>query len=79
MDETWSVVTTASGMVNARIITGRLESEGIPTRLKYDVAGSLYAVTIDGLGAVEIMVSTCDFERAISILSESYEDFEGEC
>jgi YD repeat-containing protein len=79
MDEAWPVVMTASGMVNAKIITGRLEAEGIVTRLKYDIAGSLYAVTVDGLGAVDILVSAGDLARAREILAASYEDLdEGE-
>jgi hypothetical protein len=73
MDEVWQVVMTASGMVNARIVTGRLEAEGIPTCLKYDVAGSLYAVTVDGLGAVEILVSAYDLTRAREVLAASYD------
>jgi hypothetical protein len=73
MDETWQVVMTASGMLNAKIITGRLEAEGIPTCLKYDVAGSIYAVTVDGLGAVEILVSAEDLTRAREVLAASYD------
>ena len=52
--EDWGVVTAASGLTNARIITGRLETEGIPTRLRYEAAGAIYAITIDGLGEVKI-------------------------
>lgn len=74
MDEAWRTVMTASGMVNAKIVTGRLEAEGIPTHLKYDVAGSLYAVTIDGLGAVEILVPAEELDRAREVLAASYED-----
>ncbi len=74
MDEPWRTVMTASGMVNAKIVTGRLEAEGISTHLKYDVAGSLYAVTIDGLGAVDILVPAEELDRAREVLAASYED-----
>jgi hypothetical protein len=78
MDETaadfWEAVTTASGMTQANIIVGRLESEGIPTKLYYDAAGAIYAVTIDGLGEVRILVPVNDWEKAKEILSRSYDE-----
>jgi hypothetical protein len=72
----WEVIATASGLTQARIICGRIESEGIPTQLKYEAAGSIYAITIDGLGAVRILVPTADHERAKELLSRSYEEDE---
>jgi len=42
-DEKWEVVFTASGMTQANIILGRLTTEDIPTRIKYDAAGPIYA------------------------------------
>ena len=77
MDEiTWRVVSATSGMTNARIITGRLETEGIPTRLQYEAAGAIYAITIDGLGEVKILVPDTDLERARQILAQSYDEEE---
>ena len=80
MDETeavfWEEVVTASGMTQANIITGRLESEGIPTKLQYEAAGAIYAITIDGLGEVRILVPVADWERAKEVLSHSYDDGE---
>lgn len=73
-DETWNVVYTASGMTQAKIITGRLETEGIPTRLKYEAAGTIYAVTVDGLGEVKILVPAEDLDRAGTILNQSYDE-----
>lgn len=70
----WEAVATASGMTQANIITGRLQSEGIPTKLNYEAAGTIYAVTIDGLGEVRILVPIADWERAREILSRSYDD-----
>ena len=80
MDETdavfWEAVATASGKTQANIITGRLESEGIPTKLHYEAAGAIYAITIDGLGEVQILVPVADWERARMILSRSYDEGE---
>jgi YD repeat-containing protein len=73
-DDPWSVVFTASGMTQAKIITGRLETEGIPTRLKYEAAGTIYAITINGLGEVKILVPAEDLVRAGDILAQSYDE-----
>jgi hypothetical protein len=72
----WEAVATASGMAQANIIAGRLTSEGIPTKLRYEAAGAIYAVTVDGLGEVRILVPVADWERAREILSHSYDDGE---
>jgi len=73
-DVLWVVIATAAGMTQANIIVGRLESEGIPTKLHYEAAGSIYAITIDGLGEVRILVPAADRERTKEVLSRSYED-----
>ena len=73
-DNSWSVVFTASGMTQANIITGRLETEGIATRLKYEAAGPIYAITINGLGEVKVLVPEETLARALAILEQSYEE-----
>ncbi|MCX5837655.1 MAG: DUF2007 domain-containing protein [Deltaproteobacteria bacterium] len=73
-DDLWEVVATASGMTQANIIVGRLESDGIRTRLRYEAAGPIYGITIDGLGEVGILVPVPDWERAKELLSRSYEE-----
>lgn len=70
----WEAIATASGMIQANIIRGRLESQGIATRLRYEAVGSIYAVTVDGLGEVRILVPSADSERARELLSRSYDD-----
>ena len=75
-DGLWEVVAAAAGMTQANIIRGRLESEGIPTQLRYEAAGTIYAITVDGLGEVRILVPVPDWERAKELLSRSYEDGE---
>jgi hypothetical protein len=73
-DDLWEVAATTSGMTQAKIIAGRLESEEIPTQLRYESVGSVYAITVDGLGEVRILVPASDLERAKEILSRSYND-----
>ena len=60
-------VCTAKYM-EAQIIKGRLESEGIPVLLRYESAGLIYGLTIDGLGEVKIMVPQRLAEEAKEIL-----------
>jgi hypothetical protein len=60
-------VRTAKYM-EAQIIKGRLESEGIPVLLSYESAGLVYGLTIDGLGEVKIMVPKRLAEEAKEIL-----------
>ena len=73
-DDLWEVVATASGMTQANLITGRLASDGIRTRLRYEAAGTIYAITVDGLGEVKILVPAPDWERAKEFLCRSYDD-----
>ena len=60
-------VRTAKYM-EAQIIKGRLESEGIPVLLSYESAGLIYGSTVDGLGEVKIMVPQHLAEEAKEIL-----------
>ena len=60
-------VRTAKYM-EAQIIKGRLESEGIPVLLSYESLGLIYGLTIDGLGEVKIMVPKHLAEEAKEIL-----------
>jgi hypothetical protein len=75
-DDKWVVVYVASGMINANIIVGRLESEDIPVKLRYDVVGAIYGLTLDGLGEVKVMVPSRYVLRAEEILTRFYEDEE---
>ncbi len=75
MDEDkWERAYTASGITNANIVVGRLETEGIPTRLKYEAVGAIYAITIDGLGEVDVLVPANCLEKAREVLSQTYDD-----
>ena len=50
------VIDTIQGELAAQIIKSHLESEGIPVLLKYESAGVVYGLTIDGVGEVKILV-----------------------
>jgi hypothetical protein len=54
--------------MEAQVIKGRLESEGIPVLLSYESAGLVYGITVDGLGEVKVMVPKRLAEEAKEIL-----------
>gem|GEM_PF-1110767 len=46
----------AAGEMEAHLIKGMLESDGIPCLLKSNAAPSAHMFTVDGMGEVEVMV-----------------------
>ena len=69
------IVYRAAGMVNARIITGRLQAEGIPARLQYEAIGVIsYSLDVDGLGEVKIFVPESFANQAKEILSQRFDE-----
>ncbi len=62
------VVMVAYGRMQAQIIKSKLESEGIPVALQFEAAGELYGISIDGLGAVNILVPESELEKARKLL-----------
>jgi hypothetical protein len=72
----WEVVARAAGMAEANLIVGRLASDGVPAQIRYEAAGQIYAITVDGLGEVRILVPAEQWERAREILSRSYAEGE---
>ncbi len=63
----------ASGDKEALVIKGLLESDGIWCSLESDVPHSVFPLEVDGLGAVRIMVSEEDAQRAIELIA-SYQE-----
>ncbi len=73
-EESWQVVHVTSGVIKARIIEGRLEAEGIPVRLQYEPIGQIYAITVDGLGEVKVLVPEQWVEHALRVLAKEYSE-----
>ena len=63
-----AVVYTANGEMEAHGIRTALEAAEIPVHLNFEAAAKLYAVTVDGLGAVKIMVPLDRLEEARAII-----------
>lgn len=57
-------VAVVEGMVEAEIIKSKLESFGIACFLKFESAGRLFGITMNGLGEVKVMVSSENFSEA---------------
>ncbi len=62
-------VHTAHGQLQAHVIKGKLESEGIPVLLQYE--SQVFAVTIDGLGEVRILVPEQLADKARKIIART--------
>ena len=58
-------VAVVEGMVEAEIIKSKLESFGISCFLKFESAGRLFGITMNGLGEVKIMVPPEHFSEAM--------------
>ena len=64
-------VFTASGELEAQQIQGFLEAAGIATQLRGEALRKTHGLTVDGLGRVEILVSSGDEERARQLLASA--------
>jgi hypothetical protein len=71
-------VHTADNLPEAEIVKGRLEFEGIPAILKYESAGMVIGVTVDGLGQIDVQVPEAYQKRALEILSRKESDYPSE-
>ncbi len=61
--------------LQAQIVKGRLECEGVPAMLRYEGAGLIYGITVDGLGEARVMVPEDLVEQAETILADQeYEE-----
>lgn len=58
----------ASGELEAQVIKGLLESNGIRCILKSDAASSVHAFTVDGMGEVKVAVLEAMADRARQII-----------
>lgn len=64
-------VFVASGEIEAQQIHAFLESEGIEAILRGESLRKTHGLTIDGLGAVQILVRDTDEQRARALLTEA--------
>ena len=67
-------VRTCQGIDLAQIYRSKLEAADIPVLLKYESAGLVFGLTVDGLGRVEILVPQDCAEEAEILLADLSED-----
>jgi len=65
---------SVQGEMTAQVITGLLDSEGIEAMMRSHQTFSALPFTVDGMGAVRIMVRQEDFEKAKRVLKEYRHD-----
>jgi hypothetical protein len=65
----FEVVFTANGECEAHAIRAALVAAGIPTEIRMEAAQQLFAVTVDGLGAVRVMVPAERAEEARAVIA----------
>jgi Putative prokaryotic signal transducing protein len=73
----WVVVAIVS-FLEAEVMRGKLESEGIPCLLQREAAGSVFGITIGPLGEVRVLVPEPLADRAYDLLNENEVDDENE-
>jgi hypothetical protein len=68
----WKLLTKLYGMLDAQMLAGRLEAEGIPTQMWQEGAGKAYGLTVGQLGEVHVLVPEAEWERARAIEAADY-------
>lgn len=74
----WEIVAKAPGFAAATIVAGRLQAEGVPTRVWQEGAGQAIGLTIGILGTGFVAVPEEYAEQAQQILSETAEVWDDE-
>ncbi len=70
--EEWVLVDTCAGQLQAELVRGLLEAQGIQVWLNQAGAAHAYAMTVGSMGRVEVLVPSGDSERAERTLDEYY-------
>ncbi len=71
-EEEWVLVDKVQGQLQAEIIRGLLEAQGIMVWINPQGAARAYAVSVGTLGAVELLVPSSSAEEAKAILEAYY-------
>ena len=64
-------VFVANGQIQAQQVRSFLEADGIETVLRGESLSKTHALTLDGLGKVEVLVSEADEQRARDLLASA--------
>jgi len=66
-----TTVHVTQGLLRAQVFKTKLEAAGIPVLLKYESAGPVIGITVDGLGEVRVLVPTRYADEARTLLEEA--------
>ena len=78
MEEKWEVVEMVQGQLQAEILRGLLEAQGVKVWLNQEGAGAAYGINVGPLGTVEILVPTSAVDQARQVLDAYFAgDFAG--
>ena len=72
--EGFEVVYRASGMMEAEVVRGRLESSGIPAAM--DAESSMFPFSVANMGEVRILVQSARAEEARDLLGAGFDEDE---
>lgn len=76
-EDEWILVDRVQGQLQAEILRGLLEAQGMRVWLNQEGAAHAYAVAVGTLGMVEILVPTSEVANARKVLEAYYRgDFE---
>ncbi len=68
----------AANEIEAQVVKGRLETEGIPVILRHEAVGIVFSFSVGALAEVRVLVPALLAERAREILAETEIDAEAE-
>ncbi|MCS7221218.1 MAG: DUF2007 domain-containing protein [Anaerolineae bacterium] len=68
----------AANEMEAQVVKGRLESEGIPTFLRREAIGPVFGFSVGALAEVQVLVPAPLAERARELLAETEANTEPE-
>jgi len=69
MEKELKTLIVVEGLMEAEIIKTKLECFEIPCMLKFESAGRLMGITMDGLGEVKVMVPADYYDTALETLN----------
>jgi len=71
-EEKWEILDEVSGSIDAEIVRGLLESQGIKVILSQEGAGRAIGLTIGSMGGTQILVPLKQLAEAQEILEDYY-------
>ena len=71
-EERWEVILEVAGEIQAEIMRGMLEAQGIKVWISQEGAGRAYGLGVGRLGKVQILFPAEDVEQSKALLDEYY-------